>query len=181
MVEQKKNIVLIGMMGCGKSTIGRALSYKLKMPYVDLDQWLEKRTGRTIPNIFAEDGEAGFREIEHAIVQEAAGWHGTILSTGGGVVLREDNMRLLRESGLVVFIDRPVEEIIRKINVKKRPILAQGGKEKLYQLKRERYALYRKYAHLRVVNRGTFSEGVENTYHKIKRALRRQGRKHSHA
>lgn len=173
-----KNIILIGMMGCGKSTIGMALSYRMKMPFVDLDSWLEHRTGRTIKEIFASDGEAGFRDIEHQIVAEAASWRNTIISTGGGVVLREDNMKLLRRSGLVVFINRPVEEIVKHVNIQKRPLL-KDGPEKLYQLKRERFHLYRKYADIEVVNRGTFQQGVQNTYRHIKRV--RSERKRFHA
>ena len=166
----KKNIVLIGLMGCGKSTVGRALSYRFKMPYVDLDAWLERKEGRSISEIFAQDGEAAFREIEHRVVEEASAWSGHIISTGGGVVLREDNMKALRKNAIVVFINRPVEEIVKNVNIRKRPLLANGP-EKLFQIRREREPLYRKYADLEINNCGSFRDGVQNAYRRIRRAI----------
>lgn len=180
MRKNKRNIVLIGMMGCGKSTIGIALSYKLHMPFVDLDNWLEHRTGRAIKDIFAEDGEAGFRELEHQIVEEVSAWKGFIISTGGGVVLREDNMELLSKNALVIFINRPVEDIVKRVNTQKRPLLAgPDGKQRLFRLKEERYPLYRQYADMEVVNRGSFHEGVQNVYRAVRRNLY-AGRKRQH-
>ena len=87
-----RNIVLIGMPGCGKTKVGEELSRRLKMPLVDTDQLVELRQERTIPEIFAQDGEAAFRDMESDAARRAAGMTGVVIATGGGMVLREENM-----------------------------------------------------------------------------------------
>ena len=84
-----KNLVLIGLSGCGKSTMGKRLARKLRMPLLDTDTMIEKNSGRTIPDIFARDGEEGFRTMESACAREAAAYDGAVISTGGGMNLRE--------------------------------------------------------------------------------------------
>ena len=88
----KKNIVLIGMPGCGKSAVGRCLSQLLEMPLVDTDELVEQEAGRTIPEIFAQEGEGAFRDRETAAARAAAAMEGVIVATGGGMVLRPENM-----------------------------------------------------------------------------------------
>ena len=85
-----KNLVLIGLSGCGKSTFGRKLAKRLRLPLLDTDVMIEKKTGRSIPDIFAADGESGFRDIESACAREAAAVQGAVISTGGGMILREE-------------------------------------------------------------------------------------------
>ena len=148
-----KNIVLIGLSGCGKSTVGRRLARKLHMPLLDTDVMIEERTGRTIPDIFAREGEAGFRNMETACVKEAAEKEGVVISTGGGVILREENMTALSKNGLVVFIDRHPSHILRSTTLGDRP-LVQNDRDRLFRLYADRLALYRRHADVTVPNHG---------------------------
>lgn len=148
-----KNIVLIGLSGCGKSTVGRRLARKLRMPLLDTDVMIEEKSGRTIPDIFAAEGESGFRDRETACVKEAAEKEGVIISTGGGVILREENMQALSKNGLVVFIDRHPSHILRSTSLGDRP-LVQNDRDKLFRLYADRLALYRRHADVTVPNHG---------------------------
>lgn len=104
----KQNIVLIGMMGCGKTTVGKRLSEQLNMPFIDTDVLIEETYG-PIPKLF-ERGEDYFRDAESKIISEIASFEGAVISTGGGVVLREENVKALKEKGFLIFIDRPVDK-----------------------------------------------------------------------
>ena len=148
-----KNIVLIGLSGCGKSTVGRRLARRLRLPLLDTDVMIEERTGRTIPDIFAREGEAGFRNMETACVKEAAEKEGVVISTGGGVILREENMAALSKNGLVVFIDRHPSHILRSTTLGDRP-LVQNDRDRLFRLYADRLALYRRHADVTVPNHG---------------------------
>ncbi len=148
-----KNIVLIGLSGCGKSTVGRRLARRLRLPLLDTDVMIEERTGRTIPDIFAREGEAGFRNMETACVKEAAEKEGVVISTGGGVILREENMTALSKNGLVVFIDRHPSHILRSTTLGDRP-LVQNDRDRLFRLYADRLALYRRHADVTVPNHG---------------------------
>ena len=148
-----KNLVLIGLSGCGKSTIGRRLARRMRMPLLDTDAMIEKNSGRTIPDIFAEDGETGFRDMESACARQAAAGSGAVISTGGGMILREENMKALAENGLIVFIDRHPSHILRSTSLGDRP-LVQNDRDRLFRLHAERIDLYRRYAHVTVFNNG---------------------------
>ena len=148
-----KNLVLIGLSGCGKSTFGRRLSRRLHMPLFDTDVMIEKKTGRIIADIFAEDGEAAFRDMESACAGEAAAMEGVIISTGGGMILREKNMEELSRNGLVVFIDRHPSHILRSTTLGDRPLVKDDA-EKLFRLHAARLPLYRRYAHVTIPNNG---------------------------
>ena len=141
-----KNIVLIGMMGCGKSTCGRNLSALTGMPLVDTDQIITERTGKTPSEIFAEQGEQSFRDLETALCRELSEQSDLIIATGGGLPLREENRELLRKNGVVIFLNRPVEDIFNPEKLKDRP-LAQMGKEDFLRRFAERAPIYREMAH----------------------------------
>ncbi|WP_053956573.1 shikimate kinase [Inediibacterium massiliense] len=153
----KKNMVLIGMPGCGKSTIGRILSKKINKEFIDIDEYIEKIEKKTIQEIFL-NGEMFFREIEKKAVKEMSQKKDMVISTGGGVVKFHENIDHLKENGVVFFIDRPIDHIIEDINTNTRPLLKEG-KEKIYQLYEERYSLYIKYCDYQVKNDNTL-EGV---------------------
>ena len=114
-----KNIVLIGMPGSGKTTFGRALSRELNRPFVDADDYLEEREGRTISSFFAES-EKAFRDAEERTIRELADRQGIVISTGGGVVKRTANVENLRRNGLILLIDRPVDDIVNDVEVEKK-------------------------------------------------------------
>lgn len=121
-----KNIILIGMMGCGKTTAGRLLAQQLGRPFVDCDELMEGHTGRTIAEIFAQDGERGFRSLESQVLEQLSNQEGLVIATGGGAVLSRKNVISLRRNGTLVFLDRPIDEICASLDTKDRP-LAQDG------------------------------------------------------
>ena len=106
-----KPILLIGMMGCGKSTIGRLLAGRMGLPLIDLDEEIARAAGRSIPEIFAEEGDAGFRLHETAALGRALDAGEAVIATGGGIVTREENIRMMREKGVVVWLCRPLEDM----------------------------------------------------------------------
>ena len=108
LLTERSNLVLIGMPSCGKTTLGRLLASRMGRQFVDLDDLIRLKAGKSIPDIFAREGEAGFRAREKAALRSVCGGTGLILSTGGGIVKDEDNIRLLRHNGALCFVDRPL-------------------------------------------------------------------------
>ena len=154
-----KNIILIGMPGCGKSTFGKILAEKLHRKFVDADTYLEQKEGKTIPELFAVS-ESCFRDAEERTIQELSQKENLVIATGGGVVKREINMTHLKKSGLILFIDRKPEDIVSDVEVGTRPLLAEGA-QKVFDLYKERIELYRKSADVIVENTGSLDEVVE--------------------
>lgn len=149
------NIYLIGMPGCGKTTIGMEVAAKLGVELIDLDRAIVEREGRTIPEIF-EDGEAVFRKAETEALKEIASKENLFVATGGGIVTQEENIGIMKCSGKVIFIDASVEFIQDKSALEGRPLLKD--KKKIYELYNSRIALYRKAADLTVENNGILSD-----------------------
>lgn len=143
-----KNIILIGPMGVGKSTVGRQLAKQLKINFIDADQEIEQRTGASINLIFDIEGEPGFREREERLIEELSQKGNIVLATGGGAVLREGNRKNLRRAGIVVYLHAPVDTLLKRTrNSKTRPLLQTGDPAaKLRQLLQERDPLYRQVA-----------------------------------
>lgn len=157
-----KNIVLIGMSGAGKTTIGMAMSYKLKMAFVDMDAFIEKKYDMSISEMFEKYGEEYFRNLETETAKYLGeNYKNTIISTGGGVVMRPENMEYLKSTGTVVYINRTVENILSTLNAEKRPLL-KANPDKLYEMRALRHPLYVKYADICVLNSGEFTECVDN-------------------
>jgi shikimate kinase len=145
-------IFLIGMMGAGKTTVGRILAQSMQYEFVDCDAELERRAGVRIATMFEVEGEAGFREREATLLRELTLREGVVLATGGGVVLRPDNRALLRERGLVIFLDVSADEIARRTQHDTgRPLLnAPDRRARIDALLEERAPWYGEAAHLRV-------------------------------
>ena len=143
-----KHIFLTGMMGCGKSTMGRRLAGLLGAPCVDLDEEIERYEGRSIPEIFAASGDAGFRLCETGALRRICAGETCIVATGGGIVTREENIALMRETGLVVWLCRPLDTIIAGVRQDTRPNLAGNKEERMRTLYAQRETLYRQAAHL---------------------------------
>lgn len=137
----KDKVIFIGMPGCGKSTIGRIISKELNLKFFDMDNYIESMTSKTIPQLF-EKGEEYFRNFETLACKELAQKSNIIISSGGGVVKRKENIEILKKEGYIIFIDRPLDDLLSDIDVSKRPLLKEG-REKLIKLYEERYELYK--------------------------------------
>jgi shikimate kinase len=139
-----KNLVLIGFMGSGKSTVGKIVSGELKMNFVDLDRWIEAREGISISEIFKHQWEDAFRELEAMAVKEIAQSNNQVIATGGGVVLRKSNLDLLMQTGILVHLRIDAKTAFaRTQGHSHRPLLGDGDAAKrIEQLLEERQSLY---------------------------------------
>lgn len=155
-----KNIILIGMPGCGKSTIGKQLAKSLGFAFVDLDFMIEKNIGKKISDIFKESGESGFRRLETAAFDASVKMKNCVIATGGGIVTVAENSDTAKK-GLTVFIDRPLECISSDIKTSDRPLLAENGIKRLEKLYNERYDKYLSWADIRIINNKTAADAVE--------------------
>lgn len=138
--KQVKNIVLTGMPGCGKTTLGLLLAKKLKFPFIDTDDLIEKQMGMSIPLIFETLGETEFRKIESQVAKEVGKYQGHVISTGGGMVLNPLNMESLSQNGTVLFLNRPLEALA----LKGRPL--SKSMDSLREMTTKRIPLYKKYS-----------------------------------
>jgi shikimate kinase len=146
-------IVLVGPMGAGKSTVGKALAKLLGYRFIDSDVEIEARAGADIPWIFDVEGEEGFRQREQHVLEELCALSGIVLATGGGAVLREANRALIQQAGWVVYLKTSVREQVRRTGQdSKRPLLVGKDREKVLQdLMIMRDPLYTEVAH-KVIN-----------------------------
>jgi shikimate kinase len=155
-----ENIILIGFMGTGKSTVGKALAAKLGWTHVDLDALIVEREGRSIPELFREVGETYFREIESALLTELLGMSRQVISTGGGAVLRPSNVVSMLQGGVVVALFADEEEIIRRVSSDtQRPLLAGDPSARVKALMRERAGAY-DFAPIRIDTTGKSVEAI---------------------
>ena len=142
---EKENIVLIGMPASGKSTVGALLSSLYSRELIDTDELIVKKAGKSIPEIFAEDGEAVFRSLESEVINEVASKTAVIIATGGGAVLKRENVAALRENGKIYFIDRPLDALIPTDD---RPLA--NDTEAIKKRYDERYDIYCKAADVKI-------------------------------
>lgn len=161
----KNKVVFIGMPGCGKSTIGRLVSKELNIKFVDMDKYIEDMASKTIPELF-ELGEEHFRNFESLACKKLAEENNIIISSGGGVVKRKENIDVLKEESFIIFIDRPLEDLLGDIDISKRPLL-KDGRDKLVRLYEERYELYRTSADEIIKN----DKELKNTINIVKQAI----------
>jgi shikimate kinase len=152
------NIFLVGMMGAGKTTVGRALAHRMQMLFVDTDKVLVERTGVPVATVFEIEGEEGFRRRESSILAEVASGDDCVVATGGGAVLSEENRRVMRENGTVIYLRARVADLWERTrHDTTRPLLATPDpRATLMRLLEERDLLYRDAAHL-VVETGVQS------------------------
>lgn len=143
-----RNIVLVGFMGSGKTTVGKLIAEKTGMPLLDMDSIIVERAGKSINEIFAEEGEAHFRSLERALVQELAATEGNIISTGGGIVLNPDNIADFEQTGLVVCLLVDADTVLDRVrHDTTRPLLAGDKEAKILQLLESREPLYESINH----------------------------------
>lgn len=138
------NIYLIGLMGVGKTTIGKQLAKALQRPFYDSDKVIEDSMGVDIPTIFSYEGEAGFREREQAVIAQLTDLSGIVMATGGGSVIRPENREALKSSGFVVYLHCSIDKILyRTRHDTQRPLLrTENPRKRLQDLLREREPLY---------------------------------------
>lgn len=160
-----KDIILIGMPGCGKSTIGKILEKEMNQSFLDLDTVIEEVAGITINEIFAKHGEDFFRKLETKAFEKSVG-EGKIIATGGGIVTIPHNKDIARR-GLVVFLDRPLEILLETTDTSHRPLLKDGC-ERLKTIYQERYDLYLQWADIRIENVGIMEDVVKNIINEVK-------------
>ena len=138
-----KNIVLTGIMGCGKTTIGRIIAKKLNKKFIDTDEIITNQYGE-ISSLF-DKGEEHFRDIESKVINKLSMLSDCVISTGGGAIKRNTNVINLKKNGVVFFIERDIEKIIESVDTKSRPLLNEGS-HKLKKIYKDRIELYKKTA-----------------------------------
>ena len=154
LTRQVRSVVLVGMPGCGKSAVGRALARRLGKEFVDMDALISARAGKSIPDIFAQDGEEAFRALESQIACEAGSRTGCVISTGGGAVTRPENRDPLRQNGVVVHLTRDLALLPRS----GRPVSQSTDLEELWA---RRAPLYAAFADLTVPNSGAVEAAAD--------------------
>jgi shikimate kinase len=146
------NIILIGFMGVGKSEVGKSLAARQGMNFIDADEIIEKTEGRKISQIFEKNGEPYFRNLETEVIKTLEDYDNFVISTGGGVVLREENVKMLKEIGPLVLLTSSPEVIYQRLKeLKDRPLLEQGDKmESIKEILDVRNPIYEKAADLKI-------------------------------
>ena len=157
-----KTIFIIGLPGCGKSALSKMLAEKLNYNLYDMDSFIEKKENKTITDIFADNGEAYFRDIESKVLEELSNLNNAVISTGGGIVLAEKNIKIMKEKGVAIFIDRNADIILQNIDPRERPLLAKD-KNKLLELSKQRDSLYRETAHI-IFTHNTWEDNINDTF-----------------
>ncbi|WP_373898598.1 shikimate kinase [Haloimpatiens sp. FM7315] len=161
----KSNVVLIGMPGCGKSTIGKMLSKETGLSFYDIDEEIEKTMNKSILELFKK-GEEYFRNIESDIVNEISNKEYAVISTGGGVVGRKENIIHLKEKGKIIFIDRNLSNILEDIDTEKRPLI-KNRKTNLIKIYEERIHLYKEYSDYIIKNESSLYSVVRKIILKL--------------
>ena len=155
-----RHIFLVGMPGSGKSALGRRVAQKLQIPYLDTDVYLTEATGMDTAQLYTRFGEQAFRDAETRLLQKLVNATPGIISPGGGLCLRPENRLLMRNHGLTVLIDRPIDDIMLDIRAEKRPFLAQKGKEEIERIYNERMPIYKGAADVVMDNGNGFHNGL---------------------
>lgn len=132
-MNHAQKIFLIGYMGSGKTTVGKFLAKDMGLQFIDLDSYIENRYHKAISAIFAEKGESGFRKTEHEMLLEVAQFENVIISTGGGTPCFFDNMAVMNQNGVTVYLQTSVDELVRRLNAgkEKRPLIQNKSEEEL--------------------------------------------------
>lgn len=160
-MDRQISLTLCGFMGCGKSTVGRALAQRLSYDFLDTDQLLGEQTGLTIPEMFARGGETYFRDCEHEAVKTAAARQRAVIATGGGVMIFARNAELLAEKTKVIHLRRAFDDCYLAVSAQPdRPIVKTHTREELRAMYERRDTCYARYAALTVDNDGTVEEAV---------------------
>ncbi len=144
-IDEAKNIVLIGLMGSGKSAIGRTIAKRLGRRFIDTDRYIERKTGKTITEVFNEEGEGKFRLLEKETIKKISQYVGIVIATGGGTIKDLENFRYLKESGWIIALYASPATLYKRIEGKRiRPLLLNEGEpiKKLEEIFNERKGMY---------------------------------------
>jgi shikimate kinase len=147
------------MPGCGKSSIGKMVGNLLQTDFYDLDAYIEEKAHTSIPDLF-QRGEDHFRQLESNAVREIYQKEAIVISTGGGIVTRPENMQLLQKTGTIFYIERPLELILQSSDLTNRPLLAKDSNQ-IYTLHQQRKHLYEQYCHFRIINDHSLATAVD--------------------
>ena len=147
-----RHLYLIGMQGCGKSSLGKRTAKETGVPFADTDALVAGSAGGTVNDFFERYGEEAFRRAETRVLAELTRAKPMIISTGGGSVMSEENRHIMRSWGTIVLIDRPLEDILGDIKLDRRPDLRPGGLEEVERIYRERIPIYRELADITLRN-----------------------------
>ncbi|MBP5719486.1 MAG: hypothetical protein J6W82_00305 [Bacteroidales bacterium] len=156
LLRRKRNLVLLGMPSCGKSTVGREIASRCDRRFVDIDEVISLQAGMEIPDIFAREGEEGFRKRETVAIESVAAEQGLVIATGGGAVLRDENLRLLRHNGILCLLERDLELLTPTSD---RPL--SRDREALRALWEKRSPFYLRAADVRIDNNGALESTIE--------------------
>ncbi len=166
-----QSILLCGFMGCGKTSVGQALSFRLKWDFLDTDTMIEKREGISIPEIFERFGEQEFRRMEMEVASQLGRRKNTVISTGGGFLTQEKTVQALRESAngfeAIVLLDCSFETCYQRIKNSDRPLVKNNTKEQLEEIFIKRQLQYRRVADVVILNEGIVSATVEQILREI--------------
>jgi len=160
------NIALIGMSGAGKTTLATILAKRYNKRFIDTDHLISQAEGMSINDIFARFGEEKFRSLETECIRKVCSFNNVLISTGGGVITREENMRLLKGNCFVIFLHRDIEDIIGNVDTSRRPLM-RSGPDKVRELYFRRAPLYIEYADVIIDNNGNLSDLVNMTDHRL--------------
>lgn len=164
------NIALIGMPGSGKTTIGKEIAQKLNMDFVDMDEMIEANEDKSIAEIFKK-GEDYFRSLETYCAKVLGNRESSVISTGGGIVKKKENIDYLKKNSVIIFINRHPDSIVNDVDIQKRPLLKDGA-QIVYKLYDERIALYKKYCDIEVINDGDISDIIKEIIEEIMKKIK---------
>ena len=168
-----KRIYLVGYMGAGKTTLGKSLAQRLHLNYIDTDYFIENRYRKKISDIFATEGEAHFRAIEHTILLEISEFEDVVISTGGGLPCFHDNMTIMNNTGVTVYIEVPVEELAARLDISKnvRPVLRNRSGSELEEFIKDNMVVRQPYYALAKVRFATASMKTNNEVERLADAI----------
>ena len=161
-IEKKKTLFIIGLPGCGKTTLSKILAKYLNYNFYDMDLIIEEKEKMKISQIFEIRGEKYFREKESEILEELSELKNAVISTGGGIILSQKNREIMKKKGITIFINRNLETLLNNIDASERPLLTKD-KNKLIELSKEREPLYKESADI-IFTHNTWEENIEETF-----------------
>ena len=158
--HMQQHIFIIGMPGAGKTTVGRALAERLGMDFHDVDEEIQKKTDKTIQNIIIYDGEDKFRQFEYDAIGEILRQKPSVIATGGGTVMSDETVTLMKNNGIIVFVHRGVQSILEDLDLEIRPLVKESI-EYIFRVYGERYPIYESVCNIKIANESSVSDTVQ--------------------